>query len=461
MHSVFLREMKEMLGAEYSAFEECMRQPHLRGIRVNTLKCGVEQAEAFGLPLMPCPFAPEGFYSALPHQRLEGTDGGVGRSPWHHAGAFYAQEPSAMSAVTVLAPQPGDWVLDLCAAPGGKSSQIAAALRGEGLLWSNEVVRKRAQILLSNLERMGVRNAVVSSVRPDVMAARLPGAFDKVLVDAPCSGEGMFRRDTTAVSEWSPEHSAACALRQAAILDSAALCVGEGGVLVYSTCTFSFCENEDTVAAFLTSHPEFSLEDSGVTFGRPGFNRSDRFDLTRTRRIFPMDGGEGHFVARLRREGEASRCVRMTSGSRKLNEHERRAAELFTESFTCPPYGEIVQIGEDCYMRPSVMETMPDLRGLGVIRCGVPLGEVKRDRIEPSHALFMAARAEECRRLLDYSPDDAALAAFLHGEELTLTDFCGADKGFTAVTCGGVVTGFGKASGGRLKNRYPKGLRNV
>ena len=455
LHTAFLGEMKEMLGTEYDDYLTCMAQPHERGIRVNTLKFPVAERERLGLALEPCPFAPDGFY-------LRSSEGSVGRSPWHHAGAFYSQEPSAMSAVTVLNPQPGDRVLDVCAAPGGKSTQMAAALQGEGLLWSNEYVKKRAQILLSNLERMGVRNAVVSNTHPDILAAKLSGFFDKVLVDAPCSGEGMFRRDPAAVSEWSPEHSKACAVRQLAILESAAECVREGGVLVYSTCTFSFCENENVAAAFLERHPEFVMEDSGVTFGRPGFNRSDAFDLTLARRIFPMDGGEGHFVARLRKTGgNSSGFFTDSMKISKPNDTEKRAAALFEECFTCAPYGEIVRIGESCYLQPMTLHNIPDLRGLGILRGGVLLGDVLRGRIEPSHALFMAMKPEECRRAVSFAPDSAALSAFLHGEETELPASSAGWKGFTAVACGNTVTGFGKASGGRLKNRYPKGLRTL
>lgn len=456
LHSEFIEEMKHMLGGEFSEFMACMEQPHKRGIRINTLKFDLANRDALGLDLEKCPFSPSGFY-------LNSSDGGIGNLPWHHAGAFYSQEPSAMSAVTVLDPKPGERVLDLCAAPGGKSTQIAAALEGAGVLWSNEYVKKRAQILLSNIERMGVRNSVVSNTRPDVLAQRLGGFFDKVLVDAPCSGEGMFRRDEVAVSEWTPEHSAACAVRQLAILESAAECVRAGGVLVYSTCTFSFCENEDVVIAFLERHPEFSIEDSGVSFGRAGFDRSDTFDLTRSRRIFPMDGGEGHFVAKLRRSGEDSGSgfwAKVTANVRP-NDNEKRAAALLEDCFACEPYGPIRQWGDNCCILPEGLEEIADVRGLGILRSGVMLGEVMRGRIEPAHALFMAARAEECRRIVSFPPESAELAAFLHGEEIALPSEAGGLKGYTAVACGNTVTGFGKCSGGRLKNRYPKGLRRV
>ena len=440
--------MKQMLGSEYDTFEACMHGRHLKGIRINTLKYSVQNADRLGLPIRSCPFSESGFY-------LESDEPGIGNSPWHHAGAFYSQEPSAMSAVTVLDPQPGEKVLDLCAAPGGKSTQIAALLQGKGLLWSNEYVRRRAQILLSNVERMGIRNCVVSSAHPDRLGEGLAGFFDRVLVDAPCSGEGMFRRDPQAVADWSPEHSAACAVRQLAILDSAAKCLREGGVLVYSTCTFSFRENEDVITAFLDSHPEFSLEDSGVAFGRTGYDRSEKYDLTLTRRIFPMDGGEGHFAARLRKNGDSSGTEFFDSRNDKKRDEEKRAYELFGECFRTEPYGEIRRIGDSLYILP---ERMPEVKGMGILRGGVLLGESMKNRIEPSHALFMAAQAEECRSAVSLNPDSRELAAFLHGEEIPID---GSLKGYAAVACGGTVTGFGKCSGGRLKNRYPKGLRTL
>ena len=221
-----------MLGGEYEAFRAEYEKPHRRGIRLNTLKCDAQTlAETLPFPLVPSPFSPLSYYAP--------ADARMAAYPLYHAGAFYSQEPSASSAVTLLDPQPGERVLDLCAAPGGKSTQIAALTQDRGLLWSNEVVRSRASVLASNLERMGVKNAVVSSVYPDVLAEKLAGYFDRVLVDAPCSGEGMFRRDPAAVQEWSPAHVETCAVRQLAILKSAARCVRAGGVLVYSTCTFS------------------------------------------------------------------------------------------------------------------------------------------------------------------------------------------------------------------------------
>ncbi len=439
--------MKEQLGAEYDAFLECSLAPHNRGVRINTLKLSADRAMSLGLVLSPAPFSPFGYY-------VEDDDTRIGRSVWHHCGAIYSQEPSAMSAVTALAPCPCDTILDMCAAPGGKSTQIAQMLCGEGLLWSNEVVRSRAQILISNIERMGISNAVVSSLRPELFTRYASGYFDKVLVDAPCSGEGMFRRDARAIQEWSPEHSDACAVRQRAILDSAGQCVREGGVLVYSTCTFSPEENELTVVDFLTRHPEFSLDTIDAEFGRQGLNLSNTVDLTRTRRIYPMDGGEGHFVARMikgmsEQPSDFSGAVGVMSGA----DSDVETAKLLNDCFTALPSGRTERHGDCVYLLPKGYRRID---GLPPIRAGVLIGEVKKNRIEPMHPLFMCAKPSDCRRAIRLAHDDERLQRFLRGEELEAPECSG---GYTAVCCEEVVTGFGKCSGGVLKNRYPKGLR--
>ncbi len=439
----FCLRMKELLGEEAEAFFHCLEQPSFRGVRLNPLKCGFDTlAQSVSYRLSPSPFSPLCFYA-------QGEER-PGSMSAHHAGMFYSQEPSASSAVTALDPQPGERVLDLCAAPGGKSTQIAGLLGGEGLLWSNEIVKSRARILLSNLERMGTKNAVVSSCHPQRLCQALAGYFHRVLVDAPCSGEGMFRRDPAALREWTPESPAACAQRQRAILDSAAQAVREGGILVYSTCTFSREENEETARAFLNAHPEFEPDPIPAEFGRPDLE-GHRW----ARRIFPMDGGEGHFVARFRRVGaveqQGPKTKKELSGS--LGKDLAKAArELYKSLFTdeCP--SRMAQAGEKLLLLP---DPLPELSGLGVLRAGVELGELRGRRIEPSHGLFISRSGKACRRVLDFSPEDPALLAFLRGEEID----CG-ETGYTAVCVNGVTTGFGKASGGRLKNRYPKGLRN-
>lgn len=436
----FLSRMQTMLGDEYSQFLAAYDQPHFRGVRINPLKCDRETIEAAMGTLTPSPFSPLCFYTQTEK---------VGSLPLHHAGAFYSQEPSASSAVTVLAPEPGEKVLDLCAAPGGKSTQIAACLMGEGLLWSNEIVKNRAQILLSNMERMGVKNAVVSSCHPETLCSRLAGFFDKVLVDAPCSGEGMFRRDEQAVEEWSPEHVKACADRQLAILHSAKQAVREGGVLVYSTCTFSPEENEGVIRRFLEEEPGFVLESPGVSFGR----KAEAMDAVR---IYPMDGGEGHFAARLRRVSENPKMPASLKLPAEKGEGFQLARELLQKVFRQPPQNSIMQAGNRLYLLP---DRLPEISGLGVLRAGVEVGEIKGKRIEPAHGLFMAARQEDLQYSVSFPSNSAEIASFLRGEELGV-ELDAPNGSYVGVCVDQVTVGYGKYSSGRLKNHYPKGLRN-
>jgi NOL1/NOP2/sun family putative RNA methylase len=435
----FIHRMKEMLGKEFESFLEYYEKPYYRGIRLNTLKC-TEQSlkEALPFPINPAPFSPLSYYIPADAEK-------IGSLPMHHAGAFYSQEPSAASAVTVLDPKPGDIVLDLCAAPGGKSTQIASLLGGEGLLWSNEVVRSRASILLSNLERCGVPNAVVSCCHPEQLCTNLAGYFDKALVDAPCSGEGMFRRDQKAVEDWSPEHVQACAVRQLAILESAANALKENGIMVYSTCTFSPEENEGVIRSFLERHSDFELVDCGQSFGRPAL-------LEKARRIYPMDGGEGHFVARMRRLSP-NPCHPQPYSPKKQSQPDG-ALDLYRQIFKSEPKRSIEQIGTHYLLLPEVL---PELSNLGVIRAGVLLGEAKRNRAEPEHAIFMASRPEELNLTVNLAHDSEQIMSFLRGEEIEVDPGC---KGYAGVAVNGILTGFGKCSNGRLKNHYPKGLRN-
>jgi len=437
----FFDRMKNICP-DIDALEASYSQPPFRAIRINPLKIQADKAD-FGFELSALPFSPLGFAVADDDLRL-------GRSPWHHAGAYYVQEPAAMSAVTALEPQPGEYILDMCAAPGGKSTQIASLMDGQGLLWCNEYVRNRAQSLISNIERMGITNAVVSSLGPETIAETLEGFFDRVLVDAPCSGEGMFRKEEAAIREWSVEHVHSCANRQAAILDCAARCVRPGGVLVYSTCTFAPEENENNILSFLKRHSDFQLEPITASFGRQGISISDEHDLTLTRRIYPMDGGEGHFVARMRRSGNPETIFHPENQSSVIPDD---VLELLNSCFYNIPSGIIRTIGDDIYLLPPAM---PEYCRLPVLRAGVLAGTRRKNRIEPAHALFMASKAENCRNIINLQPDSPELNAFLHGETISVDEQI---KGWCAASCGGIVTGFGKCSGGVLKNHYPKGLR--
>lgn len=452
----FIERMGRIYGAQVDEVLADDASP-ARGLRVNTLKCGVERFRSLWQGAAePTPFCPEGF--RVDHAFKAGAD------PLHHAGAYYMQEPSAMSAVTVLAPKPGERILDLCAAPGGKSTQIAAVLQGQGLLWSNEYVHNRAKILAQNIERCGVRNAVVSNADSALLADRLAGFFDGVLVDAPCSGEGMFRKEEAALTHWSEDNIRLCADRGRGILDAAARMVRTGGRLVFSTCTFAPEENECQIAAFLARHPDFELVDTGVDFGRPGLPwetvapfaddpTPPAADLTLCRRVTPVDGGEGHFVALLHRREETQAEVTWSPMLPPIADaHGEQAKALYRECFTDQPTGRFAVYGGQVRLLPP---DLPDMAGLPIIAAGFAVAELCKNRLEPCHAAFMAAKAADCRRCVDLSVDDPRLVDFLRGAQISADGV----KGWTAVAVEGITVGFGKASNGVLKNRYPKGLR--
>lgn len=440
--SDFKKEMKKLFGSDYESFIQSYNGPYRRAISINRLKTAPKELES----LLPFAVSPSPFYDD--GRIFDTAEQGVGNLALHHAGAFYVQEPSASAAVTVLDPQPGEKILDVCAAPGGKSSQIASRLNGTGLLWSNEAIKSRSRILLSNLERMGVPNVVVSSVYPDVLAERLSGYFDRVLVDAPCSGEGMFRKHPEAINEWSAEHVHACAVRQLSVLNSASRCVRGGGVLVYSTCTFSAEENEGVITEFLKQNPDFEIEDIHCGFGR-------KTGIEGAIRITPLEGGEGHFVVRMRKTSDDSPAVGEYPYQKpKGKEALRQAENLLDDIFVSKTEKRIEIRNDNIFILPDVL---PDISRLGVLRAGVLAGEIKKNRAEPYHALFMQSKTEDLRRICNLSCNDERLVCFLHGEEID----CDGNNGYTAVAVENIVTGFGKCVGSRLKNKYPKGLRQV
>lgn len=444
MKTFFDRMSKLLSPEELEIFKNEYKKPSYIGVRVNTLKCSKEKllglTDAFTEADV-TPFCKDGFY-------LKDKEAFSGNHPLHHAGAVYFQEPSAMSAATLLNPEKGDKVLDLCAAPGGKSTQLAAMLNGTGLIWSNEIVKSRANILLSNFERCGIRNGVVSNADPESLCTTLEGYFDKVLVDAPCSGEGMIRRDSNALNEWSVEHTLSCATRQLKILQSAKKALKPGGVLVYSTCTFSQEENEGVIEAFLKENPDFELVDRSENFGRPALNG-------KAVRIYPMDGGEGHFAAKLKRKEDSFGFVNTSSA---LPTPEKKIPELvtdfFADTFNDTKAFEKLYVKDDkVYILPEVC---PDLQGTRLVRAGVLAGYIKKNYFEPEHNLFSSADVRNVKRVLELTLDDSRVMQFLRGEEI---DAEGIDKGYTLVAIEGIPLGFGKVSGGRLKNKYPKGLR--
>ena len=423
----FLQRIQAQLGDEYEAFLESLERPRAVALRFNPLK-----GERPGLPFAgeSVPWESQGFYydpAARP-----------GLHPYHDSGVYYLQEASAMSAVCLLDPQPGERVCDLCAAPGGKSTQIAGRMMGKGFLLCNEFSPKRAKILSQNVERMGVSNALVTNETVEHLAQKLPAFFDKVLIDAPCSGEGMFRKEEAAVTDWSQETVEMCARRQADILDAGAALLRAGGRLVYSTCTFAPEENEQAIAAFLSHHPEFEPEKVEAPWFTPA--GEGRFRLWPHKLL-----GEGHFVAVLRKAGEEDAQSCGCSGEKLPPQWLQFAKELEISL----PEGKAISFGQTLYWAPA---EMPELKGLRVLRPGLQLGEVKKDRFEPAHAL--ALWLSGCRNTVSFSHDSAQIRAYLHGDVVPA-----AVKGWCLVQVDGYSIGWGKGDGTVLKNHYPKGLR--
>lgn len=436
MNSLYLARMKQLLGSEFEEYQASLALPPARGIRVNTLKTTAEELFSLvDMQLTKSPFADNGFYV-----KAEST---LGRMNAYKAGLFYIQEPSASAAVTVLDPKPGMKVLDLCAAPGSKTTQIAEKLGNTGFICANEYVKNRTAALLENIAQCGAANVMVLNNDTRDVAKAFGEYFDAVLCDAPCSGEGMFRKDEDAVASWSEENVALCAERQREILNNAEKCLKPGGVLVYSTCTFNMRENEETVLHFLSTHDNMVMEDAGVDFGRRGLIKDH--DIDRAVRIFPMDGGEGHFIARMRKAG--------VPGSEKVKPMRSDAmpacAREFLESMLENPYPYYFVHHERVYggIHPFI-----EVKGCRLLRNQVYLGEVIKNRFEPSHQLFLSAYSSLKRKA---ELDENALAAYLRGEQIAYPSV----KGWYAVSWHGHPLGGAKSDGTALKNKYPRQLR--
>ena len=423
----FLNRMEQQLGGEYPAFLRSLERPRAVALRFDPRK-GAHPTLDFLEEQVP--WEENGFYYD--------PDARPGLHPYHEAGVYYLQEASAMSAVALLSPQRGERVCDLCAAPGGKTTQIAGRMEGEGFLLCNEINPKRAKILSRNIERMGVANALVTNEHPENLARRLEGFFDRVLIDAPCSGEGMFRKEEAAVTDWSEETVQMCANRQREILRSGAKLLRPGGRLVYSTCTFAPAENEETVAVFLAEHPEFVREPVDAPWFTPGETGSFR--------LWPHKLlGEGHFVAVLRKTGEGEENIALEPGQKLPKEWSAFAKELDIRL----PEGKAVQFGSSLFWAPA---QMPALRGLKVLRPGLELGQCKKDRFEPAHALALWLRGASKTEDLPVGGD--AIGRYLHGDVIP-----SGKKGWCLVQVDGYSIGWGKGDGTVLKNHYPKGLR--
>ena len=426
--TAFLNNMKSILGPDYEAFLSSYNQPALRGLRFRSKPPQSVEPDLQGRIL----YAKNAHYLSL--------DSLAGATPLHEAGAFYIQEPSAMTAAAVLNAQDGDRVLDLCAAPGGKSTQLAMSAN-LSLLVANEPIANRAQILSRNIERMGIPNAIVTSAYPHQLASKWPKFFDKILVDAPCSGEGMFRKHPETRAEWNGQSPLRCAERQLDILTSAAKMLRDGGRMVYSTCTFNQYENEGVVAQFLEAHPNFHL----CAFSLPSLPAAEQGFL----HLWPHQiKGEGHFVALLEKDGDALPA----SAKPALPPIDRKSTLQITEFFD--------SIGCTSSLIPNALfggrpvyvpDCTPDLSGIRTLRAGLHLGELKGKVFIPDHAVALSIPFHQTIAL-----DDTQILSYLHGDTIPCNETL---KGFVVLSYQGYQIGFGKASDGMIKNHYPKGLR--
>ena len=499
----FKIRMKEYLGVSYEAFIASYETSEVKGIRLSSFFRGDGPFAMGNIPLdsagdtdtlgdvgsrfLDALGAGDGLIANW--QKVPWCDNGYflnndefneirpGKHPLHEAGAYYIQEPSAMAPVAYMDIRPGDRVLDLCASPGGKSTQIAALLRGEGILVSNEIMPDRAKILSENIERMGVRNALVISEDPRNISDRFYGFFDKILVDAPCSGEGMFRRSETAINEWSLDNVANCAKRQEWILDEAAKMLRENGTLCYSTCTFSKEENELQIVNFLERHEEFSLGEMTQFDGmRQGFAAGEYESVGV--RIFPHEANcEGHYLCKLvkkrRMSGQESGCHEdkavnkvMPLGGFEPELSKKDAADLkemykffdetFSEESDFKEYikeRKITRFKDRVYLLPK---ECPKLDGLKVLRPGLHLGTILKNRFEPGHALAKCLSCYDVKRACILEPDGDEAKKYIAGETF---NFDGDLPGWYVVFAGIYPLGWGKLTNSIMKNHYPKGLR--
>ena len=457
----FEHNMKHLLGEEeYRAYLDCFDEPRHYGLRVNTAKISVDDfLKIAPWPLEKVPWISNGFY-------YDGENCHPAKHPYYFAGLYYLQEPSAMTPADRLPVRPGDRVLDVCAAPGGKATELGAKLKGKGLLAANDLSSSRAKGLLKNLELFGIGNIMVLSEEPGKLIPYFREYFDKILIDAPCSGEGMFRKDRKMVRAWEEHGPEFFSKIQRSIITQTAEMLKPGGMMLYSTCTFSPEENEQTIEYLLSVHPEFDVCEiegyEGFRPGMPEMTESNDERLRKTVRIFPHHmKGEGHFLALLKKAGESRvHPVSEKSGSRNRAALKKLPEEL-TSFLSCIDrefdYDCLDIRGEKVYYMP---EGLPPLNGIRFLRTGLLLGELKKTRFEPSQALAMNLRKEEFPFTLDFPADDERVIKYLKGDTLDVEDLASPkEKGWYLVCVDGYPLGFGKLAGQMLKNKYLPGWR--
>ncbi len=442
----FVLRMKELLKNDYPLYCEALEQNPVKGFRVNTDKISAEEFEKINI---------------FGNQRIPYTENGyyldcekAGNHPFHHAGMIYIQEPAAMAPAECIPVDP-DWtVLDMCAAPGGKSTQLKNKLTGKGILISNEIISSRCRILTGNIERLGLLNTVTTCMDTKRLSDIFPRKFDLIMCDAPCSGEGMFRKDPAAIDEWSEENVRMCAERQKEILENAVLMLKGGGCIIYATCTFSLEENEMVIDSFLKQHPEFELIEvndkvKAHTADGIAFDGCKCKNIHFARRFYPhISKGEGQFMAVLKNTD-------INYVSRENNSFQKEKAENAVYEFldsTLTEYDKScvrMYNGNPVYISPEI-----NISKGNAFSCGVTIGEIRKNYIQPHHQFFMAM-GNKFRRKIELSSDSQEIKQYLHGEEIKAD----CDNGWAVITVNGCSTGGVKVVNGIAKNHYPKGLR--
>ncbi len=451
----FTEKMKSLLGTEYGDYIKCYEESRLYGLRVNTKKISVEEFQKIcPFEITPIPWIENGFY-------YDGEKVQAAKHPYYFAGLYYLQEPSAMTPANRLPIEPGEKVLDVCAAPGGKATELGAKLQGDGVLVANDISNSRAKGLLKNIEVFGIGNVLVLSEEPGKLEEYFPEYFDKILIDAPCSGEGMFRKDKKMVKAWEEHGPEFFAKLQRSIVTQAARMLKPGGMMLYSTCTFDPEENEGTIEYLLEQYPEFQIMEmkgyGGFACGKPEVTNSKAKDFEKTVRIWPHKmHGEGHYLALLKK-GDALETIQRKAAKEKSKKVPEEILEFFQDIDWKMDWSRLELYSEKVYYMP---EDIPNVKGIRFLRTGLYLGDYKKNRFEPSQSLAMCLKKEEYRNTINLSAEDERVIRYLKGETLDVSDVASPkEKGWQLVLVDGYPLGWGKLANGTLKNKYLPGWR--
>ncbi len=451
----FVDKMKRLLGDEFEEYIACYEENRLYGLRVNTKKISVEEFQKIcPFDIKPIPWIENGFY-------YDGEQVQAAKHPYYFAGLYYLQEPSAMTPANRLPIEPGDKVLDVCAAPGGKATELGAKLQGEGVLMANDISNSRAKGLLKNIEVFGIGNVFVLSEEPGKLVDYFPEYFDKILIDAPCSGEGMFRKDKKMVKAWEEHGPEFFAKIQRSIVTQAAKMLKPGGMMLYSTCTFDPEENEGTIEHLMREFPEFVIREikpyDGFACGKPEVTESKDEAFAKTVRIWPHKmHGEGHFLALLQK-GETIIEDRKHPSKGRACKVPEEIREFFADVAWEMDWSRLELYSEKVYYMP---EGVPNVKGIRFLRTGLYLGDLKKNRFEPSQSLAMCLKKEEYKHTVNLCAEDERTLKYLKGETIEVDDLVSANaKGWQLVLVDGYPLGWGKLANGTLKNKYLPGWR--